>query len=110
MIGMRSIAAPGSGPREIDRELIIGREGADVFVSDEQVSRRHAAVRPVRDGVQLEDLGSANGTFVGGERVHGTVTLDQDTEVRVGSTTLLVSVGVGEAPAASAPAAARRSG
>src|SRR6185312_13792373 len=63
-----------SGPRAGERielvgELVVGRENADLTVHDEEVSRRHLAVRPHEDGVELEDLGSTNGTFVDGARV-----------------------------------------
>ncbi|MFB0536434.1 MAG: FHA domain-containing protein [Anaerolineae bacterium] len=50
--------------------IIIGREaGNDVVISDPQVSRRHASL--AWDGRQfiIQDLGSANGTFVNGERL-----------------------------------------
>src|SRR3954467_1327804 len=68
----------GSGPRAGERielvgELVVGRENADVTVSDEEVSRRHLAVRPHEDGVELEDLGSTNGTFVDGARLSAVV-------------------------------------
>ncbi len=33
------------------------------------VSRRHAVLSPSRDGWLLEDLGSANGTFINGTRI-----------------------------------------
>lgn len=49
---------------------VLGRDPmADVIVDDSAVSRRHAKIE-LRNGIYiLEDLGSANGTFVGGERV-----------------------------------------
>lgn len=50
--------------------LIIGRdETCEVVVSDRQVSRSHARLTRLADGVLLEDLGSKNGTFRNGERV-----------------------------------------
>jgi DNA-binding CsgD family transcriptional regulator len=50
--------------------LVVGRSSrCDLMVSDATVSRRHARVRCVREGLIIEDLGSRNGTFIGGERV-----------------------------------------
>ena len=48
---------------------MIGREGADLTIADDEVSRRHTLVRPVERGVVVEDLGSTNGTFVNGEQI-----------------------------------------
>ena len=44
-----------------------------VPLSDPQSSRHHAQLRRASDGVTLVDLGSTNGTYVNGVRVH-----DQD--------------------------------
>jgi diguanylate cyclase (GGDEF)-like protein len=51
--------------------IIIGRdESADLRIPDLTVSKRHARVTAVGDGtVRLEDLGSTNGTSVGGQDV-----------------------------------------
>ena len=56
---------------ECDRELVIGRADADVVVDDAEISGRHAVVRPLPDGIEVEDLGSLNGTFVDDERITG---------------------------------------
>ncbi|WP_441291657.1 sigma 54-interacting transcriptional regulator [Sorangium sp. KYC3313] len=45
--------------------VVLGRdEGCDVRIDDRSVSRRHAALH-VGPPLRIEDLGSANGTFVG---------------------------------------------
>lgn len=50
-------------------ELIIGRgTRSDVQLSDPKVSRKHARLRFGQGSVLLEDLGSAHGTLVNGER------------------------------------------
>ncbi len=52
------------------RELLLGRDpSCDVVLDADDVSRRHARVREEADHHLVEDLGSKNGTFVGGERV-----------------------------------------
>ena len=92
MTGRRSITGPGVGETvQIDRELIIGREG-DLAINDPEASRRHAAVRPVPNGVELEDLGSQNGTFVDGRRIAGKVTLTESAALRIGSSQLRIEI------------------
>ena len=81
-----------SGPRageriELVAELVVGRENADLTVSDEEVSRRHLAVRPHEDGVELEDLGSTNGTFVDGARLSAVVVVSSSARVILGGET-----------------------
>ena len=86
-----------SGPRAGERielvgELVVGRENADVTVSDQEVSRRHLAVRPHEDGVELEDLGSTNGTFVDGARLSAVVVVSSSARVILGGTELEIEV------------------
>jgi pSer/pThr/pTyr-binding forkhead associated (FHA) protein/predicted Ser/Thr protein kinase len=74
-----------------DDELIIGRgaSGQGLLSDDGQLSRRHARVaRDASGQLTIEDLGSANGTFVNGERVRGPQALKIGDSVRVGLTTL----------------------
>jgi pSer/pThr/pTyr-binding forkhead associated (FHA) protein len=50
--------------------VVIGRQqDCDISVPTEEISRRHAQVKPTADGLLVEDLGSANGTFINGKRV-----------------------------------------
>lgn len=95
---IRRLRGPGGGEgRNVDRDLLIGRANGDIQIDDPEVSRRHAVVRPVADGVEVEDLGSRNGTFVNGQRVQGKVTITGTAALRVGSTQLTLEV---ELPAA----------
>jgi suppressor of ftsI len=112
MTGRRSIVGPRPGEiAQIDRELVIGREG-DIAIDDPEVSRRHAVVRPVPQGVELEDLGSSNGTFVDGRRIAGRTTLTTSATVRVGASELRIEIAPLEAtrvrPVAVAPPGATR--
>ncbi|MGI8631092.1 MAG: FHA domain-containing protein [Solirubrobacterales bacterium] len=63
MATLKVISGSDSGQSmEIDHEIVVGREGADLAIDDAEVSRRHAAIRPVDGGLEVEDLGSKNGT------------------------------------------------
>jgi predicted component of type VI protein secretion system len=82
-----------SGERiELVGELVVGRENADLTVADEEVSRRHLAVRPHEDGVELEDLGSTNGTFVDGARLAAVVVVSSGARVVLGETELEIEI------------------
>ncbi len=49
---------------------VIGRAPeCDISIPSDEISRRHAELRVSQDGVMIEDLGSANGTFVNDRRV-----------------------------------------
>ena len=51
-------------------ELTIGRNPAnDIVIDNMGVSRRHAVIKWSGDRATVEDLGSANGTFVNGQKV-----------------------------------------
>lgn len=68
-------------------ELVLGRKG-DVRMPFSKVEPEHAVVRRVQDGLyQVEDLNTKAGTYVNGERVEGTVTLDHGDVLRLGSST-----------------------
>lgn len=75
---------------ELDRETIIGRqEGtADVLIGDHGVSRRHASVLAQQNGARLRDLGSANGTYVGGQRIKDYPLLNGD-RIHIGAHSVL---------------------
>jgi pSer/pThr/pTyr-binding forkhead associated (FHA) protein len=53
-------------------EISIGRDLAnDISINDPEVSRRHARIFLQGDRYILEDLGSTNGTMIGGQRLSG---------------------------------------
>jgi hypothetical protein len=77
------------GSREVPlgtQETIIGRgEGCDVIVNEALVSRRHARVALDRGQPYIEDLGSANGTFVNQARLHGRAVLFPGDHIFIGT-------------------------
>ena len=68
---------------------VIGRDPASqVWLEDESVSRRHARITVAADLVQLEDLESTNGTFLGRQPITSPTALQDGDGVRVGSVKL----------------------
>ncbi len=64
-------AGPLNGQRWILKEdVIVGRDDScNVIIQNRQVSRYHARFVYLSHGVQLEDLGSKNGTHINGQEV-----------------------------------------
>lgn len=64
-------AGPLSGQRWILKdEILVGRDDAcQVVIQNRQVSRYHARLVSLPHGIQLEDLGSKNGTHLNGHDV-----------------------------------------
>ncbi len=57
-------------------------------LDDEQVSGHHARLTSEKEGCWIEDLKSANGTWVDGTRIKEKTPLDSDSIIRIGRTTL----------------------
>lgn len=70
-------------------ENVIGRDAnAAVFIDDSTVSRLHARLVIDTDRVTLEDLGSKNGTLIGGQRIESADLVD-GSEFHVGGVKLV---------------------
>lgn len=66
-------------------EFLIGRShSADIILPSDNVSRRHARLYTVDGRCYIEDLGSANGVFVNGRRIHEVFEIEKSAQVRVG--------------------------
>lgn len=80
-------AGPNLGVRHslTDQPLVIGRgDDCDIVINDNSVSRRHARIDPRRDGFNVVDLQSTNGTFVNDKAIERAGIEDGD-YVRVGN-------------------------
>jgi pSer/pThr/pTyr-binding forkhead associated (FHA) protein len=63
--------------------MSVGRNSdCDVCIPIEEISRNHARLQSGSDGVVVEDLASANGTFVNDQRVHAGTLVKPGDEVR----------------------------
>jgi predicted component of type VI protein secretion system len=70
---------------------VIGRsDDCGVSLDDPTASRRHAVLRRSGQRLTVTDLGSANGTFLNGERVEGTRLLSVDDRLFIGRSVLRV--------------------
>ena len=87
---------------EVDGELHIGRAATQAegrLGDDPMLSRQHAKISRAANGqLTIEDLGSANGTFVNDERIDSARTLALGDLVRVGHTVLQVTDASGGVP------------
>jgi DNA-binding NtrC family response regulator len=94
-----ALAAPEDGGA-----LTVGTSpDSTLALTDPTVSRYHLELRHGREGVVAEDLGSRNGTFVGGVRIERAL-LPPGTRLRIGATTLAVEdAGEVAAPPEDAP-------
>ncbi len=66
-------------------ENVLGRcDDAVAWIESPSVSRRHARIVVSGETAVLEDLGSRNGTYLGGARIAGPSPLTDGDEIRVG--------------------------
>jgi pSer/pThr/pTyr-binding forkhead associated (FHA) protein len=83
----------------VEDGMIIGRSRhASIVLGDKKASRRHARIILLGGVVELEDMGSSNGTLLNGKPVTKRMLRDGD-EIRIGTTTIQFHEQI-EAPAA----------
>lgn len=93
MLSLTSLVAGVRDKRELsDGTWIIGRgESCRIRFDDPLVSERHAILTVRGERVLLEDLRSANGTYVNGEPIDQAVELDSSMVVQIGDAMFRVS-------------------
>jgi len=87
---------PGRGKvHHLDRRVVvIGREEGEIQIADPMISRRHASLEIHDfDTIILRDLSSTNGTYHNDQLIAFCKLQDGD-EIRLGSTTMTISVDV----------------
>ncbi|HEX7506264.1 MAG TPA: sigma 54-interacting transcriptional regulator [Polyangia bacterium] len=88
--GFTAIALPPKGVLQIGRDA-----QADIRINDSLASRAHCRLQVDGGTVEIEDLGSANGTLLRNHalRPHVRVALDQGDAVSIGATVLMLRSG-----------------
>ena len=86
-----------SGPTRIGsvhvrkRETLVGRQkGCDIRIPSDDISRRHCLLMFDRGTLTIEDLNSANGTFVNGDRITGRRRVKPGDEIKIGPLTFRI--------------------
>jgi len=84
------VAALGQEPGtvlDIVQGATLGRsDSAEIHVDDPYASSAHARIYAYGDFMQLEDMGSTNGTYLNGRRVRGAERLKVADSIRIGDT------------------------
>src|SRR5919198_1000424 len=71
----------------VTERLTVGRgDDAGLVIDDPEISRAHAVLVPTPGGLDIQDLGSLNGTWVNDERITGPTLLASGDVVRIGTT------------------------
>lgn len=95
--GLRVVSGPSAGLRVGVADgavLEIGRASTcSVTLADVDVSRRHAVLRSGPSGFELTDVGSANGVFVDGRRLHGSHPFREGEVAQLGASRLVLEHG-----------------
>lgn len=79
----------GTRFRSVDgKPVLLGRANPDSPLTDFTVSRRHAQIKPTGRGWSIEDLRSANGTYLNGKRLERPTRLKHGDQIRLGGTIL----------------------
>jgi pSer/pThr/pTyr-binding forkhead associated (FHA) protein len=104
-LNLEVIEGPDAGKQiVVDRPIVIGRDPrSDLVLEDGEVSGQHARITPSADGsATVEDLESANGTFLNHNELMGTAHLDPGDELLIGVSVLQLRTGADLARQASA--------
>ncbi|MBN1284099.1 MAG: FHA domain-containing protein [Anaerolineae bacterium] len=70
----------------------IGRKGADVVWDDPKISRMHARITLEDGEFYLWDFGTANGTFVNGERIRAATAVRENDRIKLGDTIFVLKI------------------
>ena len=78
-------SGPLSGQRwGIRKEVFIGRDPeSEIMIPDRQVSRIHAKLTVLAEGVSLQDLSSKNGTYLNGDLIDEVVFLQEGDIIQI---------------------------
>ncbi len=87
-LALAIMSGPMGGLRlDLDRPILVGRDHrARVKINDARISRHHALIETVGNSLLVRDLGSKNGTYVNGSRIHEFHHLHEGDQLRIGRT------------------------
>lgn len=90
---MRVVGGPDQGKGlEVTRPIVVGGgEGVDLRLTDTAVSGQHVQLEPRPDGVFVKDLGSTNGTLIGGARIESAI-VESQAVIAIGRTMLSLTM------------------
>jgi hypothetical protein len=86
-LNLEVVEGPDAGKQiAVDRPIVIGRDPqSDLVLQDGEVSGQHARITPSPDGTAtVEDLESANGTFINHNELMGPAHLEAGDELLIG--------------------------
>lgn len=87
--------------QDVAAELTIGRaEGNDLILVEGGVSRKHARFFLEGEKFMVEDAGSANGTWVDGEKIEGPTQLSNKSQIVIGDYEIQLKLGSKSLPRA----------
>ena len=91
--------AEGGRRIRIAERLTVGRgDDAGLVVDDPEISRAHAVFAVTPRGLEIQDLGSLNGTWVNGERIASPTLVGPGDAIKIGTTMIeVLSIGRGAA-------------
>ena len=68
-----------------DRVTLGRASDCDLPLASDQISRQHCVLTRSEDIWSIEDLASANGTFVDGQRIQGSTPLKERSRIKIGN-------------------------
>jgi pSer/pThr/pTyr-binding forkhead associated (FHA) protein len=88
---LRVLSGPHAGKEHtFATPIVVGRAESDLELMDPEISRQHFKLTPVSSGVEISDLDSLNGTWIGDARLMAPAVLTETTTIRAGQTSFEV--------------------
>ena len=72
-----------------DSSTLVGRDSPDLPLEDNTISREHAELFQDNGTWNIRDLNSANGTYLNGVKISGSLTLKEGDQIRCGTTVIV---------------------
>ncbi len=89
---LRGVSGPTFGKNfALIGTMTVGRQpDCDICIPNDEISRHHLKLQVLPEGAMVEDLGSANGSFINDKRVHGSGVLKPGDELRLDTVRFLL--------------------